>query len=33
MNKGIGMDGFKETVPIGEDDTLFIHFLLLLNSR
>ncbi|MGA7562583.1 MAG: RNA polymerase sigma factor RpoD [Desulfobaccales bacterium] len=22
MNKGIGMDGFKETVPIGEDDTL-----------
>ncbi|MGD0217449.1 MAG: RNA polymerase sigma factor RpoD [Desulfobaccales bacterium] len=22
MNKGIGMDGFKETVPMGDDDTL-----------
>ena len=22
MNKGIGMDGFKESVPMGDDDTL-----------
>ncbi len=22
MNKGIGMDGFKEIMPMGDDDTL-----------